>query len=59
MHHLSDDRVTRLSHGECVLRDPAGDALLVDFIVGGIRATLPQPTTRSRAVKTTNKRRPA
>lgn len=59
MHHLSDDRVTRLSHGECVLRDPEGDALLVDFIVGGIHAALPEPPAKSRAVKTTNKRRPA
>jgi AcrR family transcriptional regulator len=59
MHHLSDDRVTRLSHGECVLRDPAGDALLVDFIVGGIRAALPEPAAKSRAVKSTRKRRPA
>jgi AcrR family transcriptional regulator len=59
MHHLSDDRVTRLSHGECVLRDPVGDALLVDFIVGGIRAALPEPAAKLPTVKSTKKRRPA
>jgi AcrR family transcriptional regulator len=43
LHHLSDERVTRLSKGECSPRDPAGDALLVEFIVGGMRAALPPP----------------
>jgi len=41
LHHLSDARVKRLSKGECVPGDPAGSKLLVDFIVGGIRAALP------------------
>ena len=59
MHHLSDDRVTRLSRGECVLRDPAGDALLVHFIVGGIQAALPEPAAKSRAMKSRTNRRQA
>lgn len=46
LHHLSDTRVERLSRGECAARDPAGGRMLVDFIVGGIRAVLP-PTTRA------------
>jgi AcrR family transcriptional regulator len=47
LHHLSDDRVVRLSKGECALRDAAGARLLVEFIVGGIRTALPPPTSRT------------
>lgn len=43
LHHLSDDRVARLSKGQCDPRDPVGGRMLVDFIVGGIRAALPLP----------------
>jgi AcrR family transcriptional regulator len=43
LHHLSDERIGRLSRGECRPRDPAGAPMLVDFIVGGIRAALPPP----------------
>jgi AcrR family transcriptional regulator len=50
LHHLSDNRVERLSRGENKSGDPAASDLLVTFIVGGIRAALPPPkTTRSRA----------
>ena len=42
-HHLSAARVHRLSDGACVPADPAATALLVDFIVGGLRAALPWP----------------
>lgn len=43
LHHISDERVGRLSKGECSPRDPAGNDLLVAFIVGGIVAALPVP----------------
>lgn len=43
MHHLSDHRVERLSRGENSPNDPAAAPLLVAFIVGGLRAALPQP----------------
>ncbi len=62
LHHLSDVRVERLSNGRCRANDPAAAALLVGFIVGGIRAALPEPeplakpTTKGRPPRT---RRPA
>jgi AcrR family transcriptional regulator len=37
LHHLSDQRVERLSHGENVASDPAVTHQLVAFIVNGIR----------------------
>jgi AcrR family transcriptional regulator len=40
LHHISDDRVERLSHGQNRRSDPAAAPLLLDFIVGGIRAAL-------------------
>lgn len=43
LHHISDERIGRLSKGECSPRDPAGNTMLVDFIVGGIVAALPPP----------------
>lgn len=59
IHHISDYRVQRLSRGKCRSGDAAGAAMLVDFIVGGIEATLqpssgaaqpvtPRPQTRRR-----------
>lgn len=45
LHHLSDDRIERLSKRQCKAQDPAGARLLVAFIVGGIRAALPAPAT--------------
>lgn len=44
LHHLTDDRVERLSHGEARANDPAAAARLLTFVVGGIRAALPGPT---------------
>lgn len=41
LHHLSDDRVERLSLGACHVGDAAGAQMLVPFIVGGIKAALP------------------
>ena len=51
LHHLSDDRVKRLSKGECAPGDPAGAKLLVDFIVGGIRAALPPAVSEPAAAR--------
>ena len=53
MHHMSDDRVERLSRGANRAADPAAAPLLVAFISGGIRAALPiQPTLQTAARKT-------
>lgn len=43
LHHLSDDRVARLSHGQARPNDPAAAPRLLAFVVGGIRAALPAP----------------
>ena len=45
LHHLSDDRIERLSKRQCKAQDPVGARLLVAFIVGGIRAALPALAT--------------
>lgn len=57
LHHLTDSRVERLSRGENRAADPAAAALLVNFIVGGLRAALPRPKDSPR--KTTTPRRQA
>ncbi len=43
LQHLLDSRVERLSHNENRRNDPLAAPLLVDFIVGGLRAALPKP----------------
>ena len=43
LHHISDNRVERLSLGAAVAADPTAAGLLIDFIVGGIQAALPPP----------------
>ncbi len=43
LHHLSDNRVERLSNNEARQGDADAAPLLVAFIVGGIRAALPLP----------------
>ena len=48
LHHLGDERIARLSKGECDPRDPVGGQMLVTFIVGGIRAALPAPAPKTR-----------
>ncbi len=40
LHHLSDTRVARLSHGECTPNDPNVQTHLVQFIVHGIRGAV-------------------
>jgi AcrR family transcriptional regulator len=42
LHHISDDRIARLSKGQSVPCDPHAAALLIRFIVGGLRAALPK-----------------
>ena len=56
LHHLSDERITRLSKGQCDPRDPVGGQMLVDFIVGGIRAAVPLPVAASRPAPKTRRR---
>jgi len=55
LHHISDDRVERLSHGENTACDPSAAPLLVNFICAGIGAVLAPPPARVRA---TTPRRP-
>jgi AcrR family transcriptional regulator len=43
LQHLLDSRVERLSLNENRRNDPLAAPLLVDFIVGGLRAALPKP----------------
>lgn len=40
LHHISDDRVIQLSHGECQLGSTDTADQLVRFIVGGMRSAL-------------------
>jgi len=47
LHHLCDGRVERLSHNENRRCDPLAGPLLVNFIVGGLRAALPRPKTKA------------
>ena len=55
LHHLNDSRIERLSRGENTRADPAVAPMLVNFIVGGLRAALPRPRT-PRTPKTTPRR---
>lgn len=57
LHHLVDDRVTRLSQGQCTAGDPAAAARLVNFIVGGLRAALPVPPVPAPRKSATPSRR--
>jgi AcrR family transcriptional regulator len=54
LHHISDDRVERLSHGQCRAADPVVAPMLNRFILGGIQAALPAPP---RSLATTTPRR--
>lgn len=56
LHHLSDSRAPRLARKPNLRSGPAATALLVSFIVGGIRAALPAPP-RTRLSPTTPRRR--
>jgi AcrR family transcriptional regulator len=63
MHHLTDNRIDRLSNGQSRANDPAAAPLLVAFIVGGIRAALPGAAVpvpaRQKKTPTQRTRRPA
>jgi len=52
LHHISDDRVERLSGGRCRAADPAIAPMLNRFIVGGVQAALPAP---ARSIATTRR----
>ncbi len=56
LNHLNDSRIARLSRGENRPGDPAAAPMLVNFIVGGLRAALPRP--KSPSPKTTTRRQP-
>jgi len=43
LHHLTDYRIERLSHGKNPPNDAAAAPLLIDFITAGIEAALPSP----------------
>ena len=49
LHHLSDDRIQRLSLGENTPGDPAAGDMLVGFIVGGMRSALNAPAPAALA----------
>ena len=54
LHHLSDNRIERLSLGEARAGDADASLLLVSFITGGIRAALP-PAPPASPSKTTRR----
>lgn len=56
LHHISDDRVARLSKDQCAPSDPAAAALLTRFIVGGLRAALPVPKQATKKLPPISKR---
>lgn len=43
LHHLTDYRIERLSHGKNPPNSPTAAPLLIDFITAGIEAALPSP----------------
>ena len=47
LHHLTDQRVGRLSDGSNTPNDPAAHPMLVRFIEGGMRAALPKRALRA------------
>ncbi|SEK61352.1 transcriptional regulator, TetR family [Variovorax sp. YR750] len=57
LHHLNDSRIERLTLGENKRADPAVAPMLVNFIVGGLRAALPRPKTARPTQKKTTPRR--
>ena len=60
LHHLVDDRVTRLSQNQSRAGDPEAADRLVRFIVGGLQAALPVPPFPiPKKTTTPSRRRPA
>ncbi len=58
LHHISDSRVDRLSHGADRPNDPAAAPLLIDFIVHGIRGVVARVHPKD-PVRQPRTRRPA
>ena len=56
IHHISDCRVQRLSHGRNAPNDARAGALLVDFIVAGIAAVLQPEVCASLPLNKTRRR---
>jgi AcrR family transcriptional regulator len=54
LHHISDDRVERLSHGQARRGDPAAADALVAFICSGIKTAAPLAPTGTGSVPTSN-----
>jgi AcrR family transcriptional regulator len=65
IHHMSDSRISRLSHGENTPSDPAATPRLIRFITAGVQASLSAAvpaaavTSRSRSITPTTTRRRA
>ncbi len=57
LHHLSDQRVQRLSLGANTPNDATSHPMLVRFIEGGIRAALPVPAPVAAASPVSSRRR--
>ena len=58
LHHLSDQRVARLSGGVNTPNDASAHPMLVRFIEGGIRAVLPPPIAVKAKVPTVTRSSP-
>ena len=56
LHHLSDDRVERLSRGQARAHAPDAAPMLVDFIVAGLRSLPTSPAPASRSAPHTTRR---
>ena len=51
LHHISDDRIVRLSREQCRPADPVAAPLLTRFILGGIQSALPAPARKLSPVR--------
>lgn len=58
LHHISDDRVERLSRQQNRPVDPAAGPLLIDFITAGAAAVLKPAPAESPAPRALNRRQP-
>jgi AcrR family transcriptional regulator len=58
LHHISDDRVERLSSRQNKAAEAAAGPLLVDFIAAGMAAVLASPPPSSSAPRTPKRRQP-
>jgi AcrR family transcriptional regulator len=58
LHHISDDRVERLSRRQNQAADPAAGPLLIDFITAGAAAVLATPAPEPSAPRSIKRRQP-